>query len=107
MEFAEPLLYADPAGPPNIAAFRSVVQLAEMCWNLPVLEASKSPLYPSARKTFHQALGAMPSLASRLLRRLIDDRKRTLSAMPFAVALRVEGTSLDDVKVVAAGTGSI
>lgn len=101
LEFAGPLLYADPAGPPNVAAVRSIMQLAEMCWNLPVLEANKSPLYPDAKKSLDQALAIMPGLASSLLRQLILDRKTKFAAIPFSVILRVEGTSLDDMKVVA------
>jgi hypothetical protein len=62
LEFAEPLLCADPVGPPNVAAVRSIMQLAEMCWNLPALEASKSPLHPSAKKSFDEALDANAEL---------------------------------------------
>lgn len=101
LEFAEPLLYSDPSGPPNVAAVRSIMQLAEMCWNLPVLEANRSPLYPSAKKSFDQALAVMPGLASSLLRQLIRDRETKFAAVPFSVILSVEGSSLDDMKVVA------
>ena len=43
----------------------------------------------------------MPSLASQLLRKLIQDRKTKFAAIPFSVILRVEGARLDDLKVVA------
>lgn len=101
LAFAESLLFADPAGPPNIEAVRSTMQLAEMCWNLPVLERARSPLYPSAKKSFDEALASMPSLASQLLRQLIHDRKTKFAALPFAVSVQVKGNDLDDMKVAA------
>jgi hypothetical protein len=43
----------------------------------------------------------MPSLVSRLLRQLVEDRKTRFAGIPFLVVLRVEGASLDELKVVA------
>ncbi len=101
LEFAQPLLYADPGGPPDVAAVKSVMQIAELCWNLPVLEATEARSYPVAKQGFDRALQMVPAQIGRLLRQLVEDRKTKFAAVPFLVVLRVEGTTLNDLKVVA------
>jgi hypothetical protein len=101
LEFAQPLLYAEPGGPPNVAAIQSIMQIAELCWNLPVLEATGARSYPEAQRGFDQALRMVPGEISRLLRQLVEDRKTKFAAVPFLVVLRVEGESLEDLRVVA------
>jgi hypothetical protein len=101
LEFASPLLELDPKGPLNIAALRSMMRLAEMAWNLPVLERGEDPAYASAKRSFDEALAAMPGIVARVLRQLVDDRKGRFAAVPFFVTLQVKGTNLEDARVAA------
>jgi hypothetical protein len=101
LEFASPLLELDPKGPLNIAALRSIMRLAEMAWNLPVLERAEDPTYASAKRSFDEALAAMPAIVARVLRQLVDDRKGRFAANPFFVTVEVKGANLDDARVAA------
>ncbi len=100
LEFADPLMTVDPDGPPNIGALRSIMQIAEMCWNLPVLENSEASSYAQAKRTFDDALAAMPGGLSKILRQLIEDRKVRFGAVPFFVNVRVDGEDLENARVV-------
>lgn len=87
LEFAEPLTYADPSGPPDIASFRSIMQLAEMCRKLPVFKESTAPAYLEASTGFERVLAAMPEQAARPLRQLLESRTTTFAAVPFLVTV--------------------
>lgn len=101
LEFAKPLIYADPAGPPDITSLRMVLQLAETCWNLPVFEKNAPAQYGAVKRQFDTALAAVPGQVASVLRQLVADRTTTFAAVPFYVQLRVAGETLEAARVVA------
>jgi hypothetical protein len=100
LEFAEPLLEAD-GGPPNIQAARHVMQLVMICWNLPVLEAAGRHEDVEMRKMFDEAIDRLPGRVKDLLLGLVADRKSKFETIPFLVNLRIEGSTLEDARLVA------
>lgn len=101
-QFAQPLLQADPEGLGDLETLRSVVQLAEMCWNLPVLETARAPGHAAMREGFAAVLGKLPSGLAEPLQRLLTDRETIFGDVPFLISVRVEGDSLADARLVAA-----
>ena len=100
-EFAEPLLYADPAGPNDLDTVRTALMLAMICWNLPVYEALGSPLYAQGLRTLDAVEQQVPRVIASTLRRLIQDRKTKYAEHPFLVVVEVQGTNLKDATIVA------
>ena len=100
-EFAEPLLYADPAGPDDLETVRTALMLAMICWNLPVYEALGSSLYTQGLRTLDAVERQVPGVIASTLRRLIQDRKTKFGAVPFLVSVEVKGTTLADATIVA------
>jgi len=105
LEFAEPLLYLDPQGPADIQAFASCLQLAELCWNLPILERNGSRSSPrlrtQLRTQFEQILAVVPKPIADVLKNLIETRKVRFGHIPILIRSRVEGDHLNDARVVA------
>jgi len=100
LEFAQPLLEAD-GGPPNIQAARNIMRLVMICWNLPVLEAEGRHEDVQMRKMFDEAIDRMPARLKGLLLGLVTDRKTKFESIPFLVNLRIEGSNLEDARLVA------
>lgn len=100
-DYAQPLLYADPAGPADVDTIRTAMSLAMICWNLPVYEAIGSPLYAQGVRTLDAIMGRVPGAVASNLRRLIDDRKTKFSAYPFLALVEVTGTTLANATIVA------
>jgi len=100
LEFAQPLLEAD-GGPPNIQTARNIMQLVMICWNLPVLEAEGRHRDVDMRKMFDEAIDRMPARLKGLLLGLVADRKTKFESIPFLVNLRIEGSNLEDARLVA------
>ena len=100
-EFAEPLLYADPAGPADVETIRTSMMLAMICWNLPVYESTGSPLYAQGLRTLDAVVQRVPKGVATRIRKLIDDRKAKFRAMPFLVWVDVQGTTLENATIVA------
>jgi hypothetical protein len=101
LEFAEPLLYLEPHGPPDLLAFRTCLQLAETCWNLPVMERLGTPSSGSIRSQFEQVLATSPKPIADTLNELVAARKGRFAHIPFLIFSRVEGVYLDDARIVA------
>jgi hypothetical protein len=100
-EYAEPLLYADPAGPSDVDTIRTVMNLAMLCWNLPVYEALGNPLYVSGTRTLDQIIERVPSIVASKLRKLVKDRKTKFAHISFLVTVDVTGATLEDATIVA------
>jgi hypothetical protein len=100
-DYAEPLLYADPAGPADVETIRTAMQLAMICWNLPVYEAIGSPLYGQGVRTLDAIMTRVPSAVASNLRRLIEDRKTKFAALPFLALVEVNGTTLENATITA------
>lgn len=100
-DYAQPLLYADPAGPADVDTIRTTMQLAMICWNLPVYEAIGSPLYAQGVRTLDAIITRVPSAVASNLRRLIEDRKTKFAAMPFLALVEVTGTTLQNATITA------
>jgi predicted dienelactone hydrolase len=69
-EFAEPLLYADPAGPSGLDTVRTALMLAMICWNLPVYEALGNPLFAQGVRTLDAVEQQVPPVIASTPRRL-------------------------------------
>jgi hypothetical protein len=100
-DFAEPLLYADPAGPADVETIRTAMMLAMMCWNLPVYEATGSPLYAQGVRTLDAIIERVPPVVAAKLKKLIEDRKTRFSSAPYLVLVEVTGTTLKNAEIVA------
>jgi len=100
-DFAEPLLYADPAGPADVETIRTAMMLAMMCWNLPVYEATGSPLYAQGMRTLDAIMERVPAVVGTKLRKLIEDRKNRFASVPYLVIVEVTGTTLKNATIVA------
>jgi hypothetical protein len=100
-DYAEPLLYADPAGPADVETIRTAMSLAMICWNLPVYEAIGSPLYAQGVRTLDAIMERVPAAVASNLRRLIVDRKTKFAAMPFLALVEVSGTTLQNATITA------
>lgn len=94
MDFARPLLEVE-GGPPDIDALRSIILLANICWNAPILERKTDP---DLARHLH-LIDEIPEPLHGLLRQLIRDRKVRFGTVPFLVVATVKGTSLDDAVV--------
>jgi hypothetical protein len=100
-DFAEPLLYVDPAGPSDIETVRTAMMLAMICWNLPVYEREASPLYAHGKRTLDAIAEQVPTSVAATLRKLIEDRKTKLASMPFLVLVEVKGTTPGNATITA------
>jgi hypothetical protein len=100
-DYAQPLLYADPAGPADVDTIRTAMSLAMICWNLPVYEAIGSPLYAQGVRTLDAIMARVPPAVAANLRRLIDDRKTKFGSLPFLALVEVSGTTLENATIVA------
>jgi hypothetical protein len=100
-DYAQPLLYADPAGPADVDTIRTAMSLAMMCWNLPVYEAIGSPLFAQGMRTLDAIMERVPAAVASNLRRLIDDRKTKFAELPFLAWVEVSGTTLTNATILA------
>jgi hypothetical protein len=100
-DYAQPLLYADPAGPADVDTIRTAMSLAMICWNLPVYEAIGSPLYAQGVRTLDAIMARVPAAVASNLRRLIDDRKTKFGSLPFLALVEVSGTTLENATIIA------
>ncbi len=100
LEFAQPLFGLD-GGPPDLQSARNIMQMVMLCWNLPVLEAEDRPAAVEMRVAFEQDLARMPDRIKQALMGLVRDRKIKFGGIPFLVLLRIEGTSLENARLIA------
>lgn len=101
LDFAQPLLEIDEAGPANVEALRSIVMIAMICWNLPVMEAQKAAESAATRGMFDTVMAQMPSPIRTVLNQLISERTTRFGEIPFFLNVFVKGTSLQTVRIVA------
>lgn len=100
-EYAEPLLYADPAGPADLETMRTSLMLAMICWNLPVYEAAGHPLYEKGVQTLDKVRRNVPRHVASALQLLVEKRKQSYAAAPFLISVDVTGTTPEDASIVA------
>jgi hypothetical protein len=101
LEFAQPLLGFDPAGPPDIQDIRSIMMLAAVCWNLPIMVAKKDAQAAATQQMFDTAMAQVPKPLGQVLLGMIEDRKTRFGAVPFYVVPHVEGTNPKNARIVA------
>ena len=100
-DFAAPLLYVDKCGPVNIDTLKTTIMLAMICWNVPVYEATHSPMYARGERTLNQIKSQVPQRVTKALDQLIESRKTTFADRPFLVIAEVLGTHPNDASIVA------
>jgi hypothetical protein len=98
VEFAEPLLNADPDGPADIEALRNMMSLATLCWNAPLREVRGDS---SLMKILQPALMAAPEPIATALRQMLASRLSRFAGVPHTIIAEVTGSSLDDARCVA------
>ena len=98
--FAEPLLHADPDGPGDLETLRSVLQLVEMCWNLPVLDALGERGHEATKASFEAVVSRCPPAVAQPLQQLLADRKRKYGEVPYLVSVQVLGETLHAARIV-------
>ncbi len=101
LQFAQPMWEHDPGGPPDVQAVRNIMRLAEICWNLPMLEAEQGPEGPRVRKLFDDLIATAPPSVRRVLLDLLEDRKTEFASVPFMVDVSVEGTDMKSLGIIA------
>jgi hypothetical protein len=100
-DFAAPLLYVDKSGPMNIDTLKTTIMLAMICWNVPVYEATQSPMFQRGERTLQQIKAQVPARVNKALDQLIESRKTTFADRPFLVIAEVLGTHPNDASIVA------
>jgi hypothetical protein len=100
-DFAQPLLYVDPAGPADIETMRTAVLLAMICWNLPVYEATGSQLAAKGTRALKAICEQVPAAVVSTVGQLLEDRKSKFAAAPFIVLVEVTGTTPENATIVA------
>lgn len=93
-DYAQPLLYIDPEGPADLETMRTAMGLAMICWNLPVYEATGSPLYAQGMRTLEKVSAQVPPAVAACLRELITQRKTKFAELPFLAMVEVVGDRL-------------
>lgn len=101
LEFAQPLIYIEPSGPPDIDTLRHILKFAEMCWNLPVVEREDKAAYALSKAGLDRAVHAAPKVVADRLLQMLRDRTERFGAVPFFITARVEGDELARARVVA------
>ena len=100
-DFAAPLLYVDKCGPLNMDTLRTTIMLAMICWNVPVYEASHSPMFERGERTLSQIRAQLPRRVSKALDQLLESRTTTFADRPFLVIAEVLGSHPNDASIVA------
>jgi hypothetical protein len=95
LDFARPLMYAEPGGPPDIETLRQMMKFVCICWNLPMVEGKEGP---ELRKHVH-LLEKLPPPIKKLVDGLMRDRKTKFGFIPFLVTVEVKGTNIDDAVI--------
>lgn len=100
-DFAAPLLYIDGCAPEDIDTLRTTIMLAMICWNVPVYEATRDPMYQRGERTLRQIKAQVPQRVGRTLDRLLERRKTQFADRPYLVIAEVLGTHPRDATIVA------
>lgn len=98
VEFADPLMYADPQGPSSIQDLRNIMSLATLCWNAPMSEVKGDR---SLMEILEPALKAAPAPIASALRQMLSARMTRYAGVPHTIIAEVTGSSLDDARCVA------
>lgn len=88
-------------GPPDIQSLRTVMTLAAVCWNLPIMVAKKDAEAAATQQMFDNAMAQVPRPLGQVLLGMIEDRKTRFGAVPFYVVPHVEGTTPKNARIVA------
>lgn len=98
VEFAEPLMYADPQGPSDINDLTNVMSLATLCWNAPMREVKGDR---SLMELLEPALKNAPAPIASALRQMLSSRMTRYAGVPHTIIAEVTGSSLDDARCIA------
>lgn len=87
--------------PRRIEDLKSAMELASLCWNLPVLERSGRAKERAMRRDFDVKVEAMPDPVRSILVQMLESRHAVYGAVPFLVRVEVRGASLETCRVFA------
>jgi hypothetical protein len=100
IEFAKPLL--DAMGKPRrLADLTSLMDLASLCWNLPVLQRTGGEQVAGMRRHFDDKVNAMPEPVRSILVQMLERRESEYGHVPFLARVEVRGTTLENCRIYA------
>jgi hypothetical protein len=103
LEFAQPLLDLDPSGlPQDLQSMRSVLEIAMLCWNVPVMERfSSGTTGLHARREIDRAFQHAPAAVREAIRERLHARTTQFGVVPVYLLVRLEGTDLANARLIA------
>jgi hypothetical protein len=90
MEFAAPLLDLDRDGAADVDVLRSLMMMVELCWNLPVFEATDPEAYVRFKQGFDSVTQNVPPEIGSMLAILLENRRTRFGRVPLLIHVRVE-----------------
>jgi hypothetical protein len=90
LEFAAPLLDLDRDGAADVDVLRSLMMMVEMCWNLPVFEATDPEAYQHFKQGFETVTQNVPPEIATVLAHLMENRRTRFGSVPLLIHVRVE-----------------
>jgi hypothetical protein len=89
LAFASPLLALDAKAAADPDVLSQLMVLVDMCWNLPVLEASDPAAHARLKQGFDSVVKDVPAPIAEQLRKLLVERTARFAALSFLVHTRV------------------
>ena len=106
LEFMQPLLTLDPQ-PLTLDTVRSIASIAELCWNLPIAESGAPPGSQPMRSFLERSIQGMPAEVRQAVLDRLRARTTDYAAVPVYLSVRIEGTSMENARVVAEARGPV
>jgi hypothetical protein len=97
--FAAPLLALDEKAAADPDVLSQLMVLVDMCWNLPLLEASDPPTHAKLKHGFDNIVKEVPTPVAEQLAALIADRKARFGGLSFLVHTRVDTDAAGKVRI--------
>jgi hypothetical protein len=99
--FAAPLLALDPEAASEPDVLRRLIVLVDMCWNLPLLQASDPEAYAKLKQGFDSIVRDVPVPVGEQLEQLLKDRSARFGSLAFLVQTSVDTDSTGQARIVA------
>jgi len=90
MEFAAPLLDLDRDGAADVDVLRNLMMMVELCWNLPVFEATDPEAYERFKQGFDRVTQDVPKEIGAVLLQMMAARRTLYAHTPLLIHVRVE-----------------
>lgn len=97
--FAAPLLALDEKAAADPDVLSQLMVLVDMCWNLPLLEASDPATHAKLKLGFDNIVKEVPPPVAEQLAALIADRKARFGGLSFLVHTHVDTDAAGKVRI--------